>query len=155
VRGRALDVAAGAGRVALWLARAGLEVTAVDVSAVGLARARSAASAAGLAIATRVLDLEREPLPAGPFDVVTCFHYLQRDLFPALAQRLAPGGILACEIATVRNLERHARPGRRFLLEPGEIRILVAPLEILLHEEGWFGERALARVAARPRTPAG
>jgi SAM-dependent methyltransferase len=154
-RGRALDVAAGAGRVAVWLAREGLSVTAVDVSPVGLARARSAAAAGGLAVETLVLDLERDPLPPGPFDLVTCFGYLQRDLFPALAERLAPRGILACEIATVRNLERHARPGRRFLLEPGEIVDLVGPLELLLYREGWFGDRALARIAARRRMPPG
>jgi SAM-dependent methyltransferase len=153
VSGRALDVAAGAGRVALWLAREGLDVLAVDVSPVGLARARRFAGEAGLALRTAEIDLTRDALPPGPFDLVTCFDYLQRDLFPELARRLAPRGLLACEIATTRNLERHAHPSRRYLLEPGEIVDLVAPLELLHYREGWFDDRALARIAARQRAP--
>jgi tellurite methyltransferase len=81
--------------------------------------------------------------------VITCFHYLQRSLFPVLCQALAPGGLLICEIATRRNLERHARPSARFLLDEGELVKLVAPLEIVQSEEGWFDDRALARVVAR------
>lgn len=147
--GRALDVAAGRGRIALWLAARGLRVLAVDVSPVGLAQAEQAARAAGQRLETLAIDLEGEALPEGPFDVITCFHYLQRDLFPRLAVRLAPGGWLFAEIATVRNLERHAHPSRRFLLEPGELRGLCGGLEIVHFEEGWFDDRHLARAAAR------
>ena len=88
-------------------------------------------------------------LPAGPFDVITCFHYLQRDLFPGLVARLAAGGWLFAEVATIRNLERHAHPSRRFLLEPGELRDLCAALEVVRFEEDWFDDRHLARLAAR------
>lgn len=147
--GPALDLASGSGRVACWLARRGLDVLAVDLSPVGLAHARERAAREGLELETRPLDLEREPLPPGPWDVITCFAYLQRSLFPALPAVLGPGGLLVCEIATVRNLERHAHPSRRFLLEEGELVGLVAPLEPLVAEEGWFGDRALARVVAR------
>lgn len=147
--GRALDVAAGAGRVALWWAARGLETLAVDVSAEGLKLAREAAARRGLALATRVLDLEREPPPDGPFAAISVFHYLQRELFPALAARLAPQGVLVCELATTRNLERHARPSARFLLAPGELLALCAPLEIVSFREGWLGDRHLSRAVAR------
>lgn len=148
-RGRALDVAAGRGRIALWLAARGLRVLAADISPVGLAQARDAARSAGLELETLPIDLEREALPPGPFDVITCFHYLQRDLFPALIERLSPGGFLCVEIATTGNLERHAPPSRRFLLEPGELPHLCAPLETVHSEEGWFDDRCVARAAAR------
>ena len=148
-QGRALDVATGSGRIGLWLAARGLEVTAVDISAVGLARCQVTASRLGLRMHMRHVDLEEEPLPRGPWQVVTCFHYLQRALFPVLRDALAPGGLLICEIATRRNLERHARPSARFLLEEGELAELVAPLDIVHGEEGWFDDRALARVVAR------
>src|SRR5512134_3164184 len=46
--GRALDVAGGAGRHAVWLARAGLEVTMIDVSDVAIERAERRAGAAGV-----------------------------------------------------------------------------------------------------------
>ncbi len=147
--GRALDVACGAGRVALFWAARGLDALAVDVSPEALRRAQEAASAAGLSLATLALDLEREPPPAGPFAAISVFHYLQRDLFPALAARLAPGGVLACEIATVENLERNPKPSRRFLLERGELPGLCAPLETIHHREGWDGGRCLARILAR------
>jgi len=147
--GLALDVAAGRGRVALWLAARGLRVLAADVSPVGLERAEEAARASGLEVETLAIDLESEELPPGPFDVISCFHYLQRDLFPKLVARLAPAGWLVAEIATLRNLERHAHPSRRFLLGEGELPALCAPLEVVHFEEGWLDGRHLARIAAR------
>jgi hypothetical protein len=49
----------------------------------------------------------------------------------------------------VRNLERHASPGARFLLQPGELAALCGPLAVVTHGEGWRGDRFLARVIAR------
>lgn len=152
-RGRALDVASGTGRVARYWAARGLESLAVDVSPVGLRLAREAAARAGVSIETRELDLERDPLPEGPFAAISCFHYLQRDLFPRMRERLAPGGVLVCEIATVRNLERHAKPSARFLLEPGELRALCAGLELVTYGEDWRDGRFLARAIARRIAP--
>ncbi len=147
--GRALDVAAGAGRVALWWAARGLESLAVDVSPVALRLVREAAERAGLRLATRELDLERESLPDGPFAAISVFHYLQRDLFPRLCETLAPGGVLVCEIATVRNLERNPKPSARFLLQPAELRDLCAGLELVSYSEEWRSGRFVARALAR------
>ena len=97
--GRALDVACGDGRNALYLAQLGYMVDAIDVSDVVIGALREAVQQRGLAmtIAPRVVDLERGPLPAGPYDVVVMLNYLQRDLFGALAEALAPGGLALCE----------------------------------------------------------
>lgn len=146
---RALDVACGAGRAALWLARRGFRVTAVDISPVGLARVEEVACAEGLRVETQALDLEREPLPEGPWDLISCIAYLQRDLFPAFRDRLAPNGLLVCGNATLRNLERHDRPPARFLLGENELLRLCAPLRIVYYREGWVGDHAVARVVAR------
>jgi tellurite methyltransferase len=150
--GRALDVASGAGRLARFWAARGLATLAVDVSPEGLRLAREAAARQGLALETRALDLEREPLPDGPFAAISCFHYLQRDLLPELAARLAPGGVLACEIATVRNLERNPKPSARFLLQPNELLGLCRSLELVFYQEGWRNDRSLARLLARRPT---
>ncbi len=147
--GRALDVAAGSGRVALWAARRGMDVTAVDVSPVGLARAREKARAEGLSLRTIELDLETEPLPEGPFGLVTCLHYRQPSLWPAMRERLAPGGLLVAELLTVTNLERHEHPSRRWLAEPGELRRSAEGLEIVRSDEGWREGRHAARLVAR------
>ena len=148
-QGYALDIAAGAGRLAIWLASRGLDVLAVDISPAGLELARLAAVAKGLRIETLSADLETEPLPEGPFDVITCFNYRQRDLFPFIRERLKVGGFLLAEVATVPNLERHVHPSLKYLAEPGELRQDCAPLEIVYYREGWTGGRASARVLAR------
>lgn len=146
--GRALDVAGGPGHEAAWLSARGLEVTLVDVSDVALGRARERAPR----LHTLQLDLEQAPLPEGPFVLIVCLHYLQRALFPQLARRLAPGGLLVFAQATQRNLERHPRPPTRFLLDEGELNGLVRGLEVVSLTEDWTPEgRHEARLVARRR----
>lgn len=148
--GRALDVAGGAGRNAVWLAKRGLAVTVCDISDTALALARDAARAEGLAFETMALDLETAPLPAGPWDVVLSFHYLQRDLFARWPEVLAPGGVLVFAQPTRSNLERHPKPGSSHLLEDGELPGLVQGLEVVRYEEGWLDEgRHEARLVGR------
>ncbi len=152
-RGRALDVAGGSGRHALWLARRGLDVTLADVSDVALEQAAQAATAAGLSLATQRIDLEAEPLPPGPWDVVVCIAFLHRPLFAAFPEVLAPGGLLVFEHPTRANLQRHPRPAAQYLLDDGELPRLVVGLEVLRYEEGWLERgrhdaRLLARKAA-------
>jgi tellurite methyltransferase len=154
-RGRALDVAGGGGRNAVWLARRGLEVAIADVSEEGLGLAAVAARDAGVTIDTLLIDLEEEPLPAGPWDLVLIVHYLQRSLFPAIAAALAPGGLLVFCHQTRRNLERHAQPGPRYLLDEGEGRSLVigAGLDLVSFSEEWCDDRHEAHVVARRSVP--
>lgn len=152
-RGRALDVGGGSGRHALWLARRGLTVTLADVSEVALERAARAASEEGLPLSTVRVDVEAEPLPPGPWDLIVCTYFLHRPLFAAFPDALAPGGWLAFAHATRRNLERHPRPGPRFLLEDGELATIVhglRGLDVVQLAEGWFEEgRHEARLVAR------
>jgi 2-polyprenyl-3-methyl-5-hydroxy-6-metoxy-1,4-benzoquinol methylase len=151
--GRLLDIAGGGSAAALEFARRGLEVTVCDVSDVGLATARARADEHGLHLDTVELDLESAPLPEGPWDVITLANYLQRDLFTATAERLAPGGLLGVVIATTANLERHDRPGRPFLLEPDELPELIEGLDVVHHSEEWRanGRHEAHLVARRAR----
>lgn len=153
-RGKALDVAGGAGRNAIWLARRGLDVTLVDVSDVALDKAERRATTAGLAKAMRFVhaDVDRE-LPFAPlFDVVLVFNYLNRARRDDYATLLLDGGVLVAVQPTVENLTRHAKPGRDYLVEPGELASWVRRLdfEILVSREGWTDEgRHEAGVIAR------
>ncbi len=149
--GRALDVAGGSGRHAVWLAQRGLDVTLVDVSPVGVDLAQRRAAFAGVTINTIVADLETEPLPAGPWDLIVDINYLDRALFDAFARELAPGGWLVFCQPTITNLERHPRPDAPFLLQPDEARTLVAGLDLVSYDERWFDDdgRHQARVVAR------
>lgn len=146
--GRALDVAGGSGRYALWLARRGLEVTLVDVSPVALDIARRHAT--GLGLITQVLDVDDEPLPVGPWDLIFCAHFLDRRVYRTFVALLAPGGTLVVDHPTIRNLERHPSPAAPHLLDNGELPTFAAGLEILFYEESWIPEgRHEARLVAR------
>ena len=97
--GRALDVACGEGRNALWLATKGWQVTAVDFAAEGIATGRRRADEVGVSVDWVVADVvEWEPEP-GVFDLVA-IAYLQLPVEPLrtvlrhTVRGLAPGGTL-------------------------------------------------------------
>ncbi len=149
-RGRAIDVAGGTGRHALWLTRRGLDVTLADISPVALEIATRAAEVEGLPLRTLLIDLEAEPFPAGPWDCVLVFHFLWRPLLAAIPNALAPGGVVAVVHPTRTNLTRHERPGPEHLLHDGELPGLIRGLDLLTSEEGWLAEgRHEARLVAR------
>lgn len=97
--GRALDVATGTGRNALFLAEQGYEVDAVDVSGVALAQARDRAAerAPEGHVNWIQTDLDTYCLPEAAYDVVAVSFYSALDLLPDLKEALAPGGVLCYE----------------------------------------------------------
>jgi tellurite methyltransferase len=143
--GRALDVACGAGRNALYLAALGWNVVAVDScrAAIRILRER----AAGLPIETHLGDLEAGQFAIEPaaYDLICDFFYLQRDLFPRIREGVRSGGCFAGEIH-LRGETRH-----RFVLEPGELRNEFAGWKILYYSESAEAgqTRASARIIAR------
>jgi SAM-dependent methyltransferase len=148
-RGRALDLAGGRGRHARWLARRGLDVTLADISEVGLRLAREEAARDGVGFQTVRVDFESEPVPPGPWDLSLVFHDLHRPRFEQFPGLLAPGGLLLFCQATVKNLERHPKLPRGYLIGEGELPRLVQGLDIIRYEEGWLEEgRHEARVVA-------
>jgi len=99
-RGRAHDVACGAGRNALFLASTGRRVDALDISPTALERARRDADARGLDVRWIEADLGPDPdavLPDGPYDLIVLVRYVHRGILAPLWRRLAPGGALLCE----------------------------------------------------------
>jgi SAM-dependent methyltransferase len=153
-RGRALDVAGGAGANAVWLARRGLEVTVADISPVGLALAEKKAEGEGVKLRPLEIDLEREPFPPGPWDLIVCVRFLCRPLFAVIPDELAPGGFLVVVHPTRSNLLRHDRPDSHYLLEDGELPGLVHGLDVVRHEEGWTEEgHHEARLVAKRAEP--
>lgn len=99
--GRALDVGAGEGADSVWLARQGWDVVGLDISPVALGKAAAHAVIAGVAdrIEWRQADLLEWQPGDERFDLVTA-HFmhlpadLRRQVFPRLAQAVAPGGRL-------------------------------------------------------------
>lgn len=97
---RALDLGAGEGRNALWLASLGWHVAAVDFSATAVAGLRRRAEQAGLArlVEARVADA-REPHDGDPVNLaILCYLQLEPDALAAAiaraAEAIAPGGVL-------------------------------------------------------------
>ncbi len=97
--GRALDVGCGEGGDAIWLARKGWTVTAIDISDVAVIRAREAAELAGAVVEWVRGDALQTPFPAGSFDLVS----MQYPALPkavgqaavrALLGTVRPGGLL-------------------------------------------------------------
>ena len=157
---RVLDVAAGRGRNALWLASARLVVTAIDRDAARLARLADLATRLGLSLTTEVRDLEAGEVDLGDaaYDLVVVTHYLHRPLMPAIVRAVTPGGVLLYETFTAAQAARGRPTNPAFLLEPGELPTLVAPLTVVRQREGEVDGRMVASVAAvnelRPSGPA-
>lgn len=151
--GRALDVACGKGRNALYLASRGYSVTAVDISDEALAQLGREAAGRHLSVTAWQTDLESDlRLPTGEFDLVINFFYLHRPLLPEMKEAVRPGGT-----AVVRTFSSAGPfpggPGNPdFVLHPGELPEIFAGWEILLHEEGLEPSRkggGLAGIVAR------
>jgi SAM-dependent methyltransferase len=146
--GRCLDVASGPGAVTLWSARRGLEVTALDASAVAIGLLHDAATAAGVAgrVDALVFDLDEGLPDLGIFVLIVCQRFRDPALYAPMRDRLAPGGIA---IVTVLSTVGSTDPGP-FHAPPGELSEAFGAdgrCEIL---HSWEGE-GLAHVVLRRR----
>ena len=139
--GRALDLAGGAGRNAVYLASLGYETDLIDISPVGSALACRLADQFGVRISVVIADLETHPLPENRYDVAVCFNYLQRDLVEPMKKSLRPGGIVVFQTFTF-------GMRKEFLLLPGELPDLFQDFHLLLHEES--GNNLAGIVASKP-----
>jgi len=92
-RGLALDIAAGNGRNAIYLASQGFTVEALDISDSGLRQFAGAVPQ----IRSACVDLERFFLPRERYSLVINIKYLSRRLFPYIREALLPGGVLIFE----------------------------------------------------------
>lgn len=131
--GRALDLACGAGRNALFLAEQGWTVVAVDGSTVAIDLIRNLHPR----IEAMVLDLEREPLPFenASFDLVCLIHFLHRPLFDHARRLLRPGGVIVTAIHTVRSGMNPA-----YTVGIGELRGHFKDWEIIVDREDEIAE---------------
>ena len=150
-----LDVASGTGRNALFLASSGYRVHAVDRDAdvldtlVARATARAQISAFG-SVTTERIDLENGSVSLGfrRYDVVVVFNYLHRALMPAIVDAVAEPGVLIYETFTLDQARRGRPRNPAFLLRPGELVALVAPLHVVRKREGEFAGKCIASVVA-------
>jgi tellurite methyltransferase len=95
---RVLDLGCGDGRHALYLARRGCNVTAIDISEVGVAKLTRVAGTEGLPVRVEVADM-REYAIDGDYDLVVahgCLHLITRaewmELIPRMKNHTRPSG---------------------------------------------------------------
>jgi len=140
----ALDIACGQGATSVWLARRGLRVVGLDASPVAISQARDLADRSGVHDRCRfsVVDLD-DGLPAGePMDAIVCHRFRAPQAYPAIVERLAPGGLLAISVLS----EVGADPGP-YRASPGELSAAFAELDLIAEGEGdgvaWLMARRL------------
>lgn len=135
--GRALDIACGLGRHAIFLAEQGWRVTAVDSSRVGIEILQGRARETGITIDARVANLELGEFQFEPeaYDLICVFYYLQRDLFPKIRASLKIGGtVVAIHLNDEKPLAHPTNPA--FLLEHNELREFFRDWELQYYHEG-------------------
>ncbi len=149
--GYALDLASGTGRNALWLARNGWTVTAVDGASAAIDILRERARDEGLTIDAQVADLKSDAFHIEPqlFDLVAICYYLQRDLFLSAKRGVKRGGTLLAIIHTTQGNEEPTDSR----LRPGELQRYFQDWEILHSYEGKpvdpAHQRSVAEIVAR------
>jgi SAM-dependent methyltransferase len=142
--GSALDIGAGEGRNALYLASRGLDVLAIDQSEVGMSKAQRLAQERRLTLRTQAVDLQSFDAEPNSFDVVSSiFIHLPAALRATVHKRvrswLKPDGVFLLEAYAPDQIER----GTGGPNDPS----MLAPLEVILCElDGLFIEHHAAVV---------
>lgn len=149
--GKALDIAMGEGRNAVFLAKKGFSVDGVDISEVALSKARRLARENHISIQTINADLNSYRIRPETYDVIVNINYLQRSLVSQIKKGLRPGGVVVFENWTVDQLKKSGGQSlpRDFLLKRGELRRLFEDFEVLYYSETDSGQDALASLVAR------
>ena len=140
--GRVLCLADGEGRNGVFLAQQGMNVTSVDQSSVGLAKASALAEQRGVSISTAVADLVWYDLGTEQWDaIVSVFCHLPPDLRRSVHQRvvqaLRPGGVFLLEAYTPQQLEFHTGgpPTVELLMTSSSLTEELEGLDMLLNHE--------------------
>ncbi|MBA7670206.1 hypothetical protein ES703_78351 [subsurface metagenome] len=150
-KGRALDVAMGAGHNAIYLAKMGFEVKGVDISPEAVSSALERARKSGVNIRTRVAELEKEyHIEKGAYGVIICYKYLQRSLIPQIKDGLRKGGMVVYETFIV-DQARFGKPKNPdYLLRHNELLNMFRDLRCLRYREGVVeGRKAVASIIAQ------
>lgn len=163
--GTALDAAGGAGRNSVWLAERGWRVKLIDISDVALRMAREkfevvkksssslpkTAPARKGSLKTEIVDLNSiTHLGTEEYDLLVVFYFLRRELFPAMARALRPGGTLIYRTYTIDRLKVPGGPSDpKYLLQPNELLHAFPGLRVLRYHEMVVGKAAAELVASK------
>lgn len=148
--GRALDIAMGTGRNAVYLARMGFSVEGVDMSSEAIDAALESAAKAGVTIRVQVADLESEyHIEKAAYNVIICFSYLQRSLIPHIKEGLLKGGMVVYETYIIDQARLGKPKNLDYLLKHNELLDMFRDFRCLRYREGIIeGYKAIAGIVA-------
>lgn len=150
--GKALDLAGGVGRHAVWLAERGWQVKLLDISDVGIQLAIENARRTRVeqSITAEIQDLNgSQDFGREQYDLILGFFFLQRKLFPALVTGLKPGGHLIYKTYTTEHPKFGKGPSHpMFLLEPNELLHAFSQMRVLHYHET-TQQKGVAELVAR------
>ncbi len=148
-RGRALDIAMGNGRNAIYLAKAGFDVEGVDISGEAIKTALIEAKKQGVVIKAKVVDLEGNyTIEKGAYDVIICFNYLQRSLIPQIKDGLRRGGLIVYETFIIDQVRFGKPTNPDYLLKHNELLDMFRDFRCFRYREGIIKSRAIAGIVA-------
>ena len=149
-KGRALDVATGEGRNAVFLAQNGFDVDAVDISQKGLKKAQKLAREKGVKINTFLFDLDQYPIAKERYDLIANFYFLKRSLIPRIRKGLKKGGRVVFETYLLehKTLGVGGPKQAKYFLKPNEPLRLFRNFRILFYREGIFREGGRRKAVA-------
>ena len=156
-KGKTLDIAAGEGRNAIFLAQHGFEVDAVDISWVGLKKAQKLAREIGVKINTTFADLNTYQIEKEKYDLIANFYFLRRGFIPKIKKGLKKGGRVIFETYTLeqKNVGAEGPKDPKYFLKSNELLRLFEDFRILFYREGVFKEggrkKAIASLIAEKR----
>ncbi len=149
-KGRALDVAIGTGKNAIYLAKMVFAVEGVDISPEAVSIALESARKLGVTIKAQVTDLESDyAIKKDAYDVIICFNYLQRSLIPQIKDGLRKGGVVVYETFIVEQAQFGKPNNPDYLLQHNELLYMFRNFRCLRYREGIIGEvKAVASIVA-------
>jgi tellurite methyltransferase len=148
--GKALDVATGEGKNAVFLAQHGFEVEAVDISQKGLRKARRLAREKGVTIKTVLADLDHYSIAKERYNLIIDFYFLDRRLIPRIKKGLKKGGkvVFQTYITEQSSLCQEGPRNPKYLLKHNELLTLFKGFRILFYREGIFRESGKKKAVA-------
>ncbi len=122
-KGKALVLAAGEGRNAVFLAQQGFQVTAIDISEKGLAKCQQLAKEKKVRVKTVVADVTNYDLGENQYDLITDFYFYDSAIFTEVMTALKPGGFFIFQTFSLDQpmTNRFGPRNPAYLVKPNEL----------------------------------
>lgn len=134
-KGIALDLAAGLGGNAIFLAERGLNSHAWDISLQATNRLQGYCDENSLSLFIETRDVEQQPPSANTFDVICVSYYLERSLTQNIISALKPNGLLFYQTYIQDSVSDAGPRSSKYRLQANELLIMFSSLHILVYQE--------------------